>query len=78
MAGPMLIEVAILTMVTAVVAVIALVQPWRERDWALGALAMGVLVPGFVIAVLLTLQYEVPSPLVLVRGLTQAILTLFR
>ncbi len=73
----MVIQVGFLTIATALVAVIALAQPWRERDWALGAVALGILGVSYVIAVLLVLRWELPSPILLVKRLTQAILSLF-
>jgi hypothetical protein len=72
------IKLIILTMVTLVIAVITLAQPWRERDWGLGALAASILAGGYTLAFLLVKSRELPSPIRVIERLTQAIISLFR
>jgi len=70
----MTIKLIILTVVTLLIAIVALIQPQQERDWPLGALAAGILALGYYLAVQQVLQRELESPLRLIERLTQWIL----
>ncbi len=67
-----------LTGVTLAIALVSVRTPLRDRDWAQMALIAAIMATGYVLAFLLVMGHDVPSPIRLVERLTQAIINLFR